>query len=65
MAGGPDKQDQGSFDNDVWKLLQTASSNAPTSATATGYPGQIAYASGFIYVCVAKNVWQSVAIATF
>lgn len=37
----------------------------PASAGATGTAGQIAYESGFLYVCVASNTWQRVAIATW
>lgn len=37
----------------------------PASAGATGTAGQIAYASGFLYICVATNTWQRVAIATW
>lgn len=39
--------------------------SAPASASATGTKGQFAYASGFIYVCVATDTWQRVAIATW
>lgn len=39
--------------------------DAPASASATGKAGQMAYASGFLYVCVADNTWQRVAIATW
>ena len=37
----------------------------PANASATGTAGQIAYASGFLYICVATNTWQRVAIATW
>jgi hypothetical protein len=37
----------------------------PASAIATGTAGQLAYASGWLYVCVATNTWQRVAIATW
>ena len=40
-------------------------STVPASAGATGVAGTITYASGFIYVCVATNTWQRVAIATW
>lgn len=61
MAGGPDKADQGSFDNDVWKLLQTASSNAPASGTSTGYAGQLAFDGTNLYICIAANSWKKIA----
>lgn len=38
---------------------------APATSSSTGTPGQIAYASGFIYVCVAVNTWQRAALTTF
>lgn len=37
----------------------------PASATAAGTAGELAYASGFLYVCVAANTWQRVAIAAW
>ncbi len=37
----------------------------PASAAATGRAGDMAYASGFLYVCVATDTWQRVAIATW
>tara|TARA_Y100000310_G_C20643432_1_gene795248 strand:- start:1439 stop:1750 length:312 start_codon:yes stop_codon:yes gene_type:complete len=39
--------------------------SVPASASASGVPGQIAYASGNLYVCVSSNTWQRVAIATW
>jgi hypothetical protein len=37
----------------------------PASAAATGAAGQLAYEAGFLYVCVAADTWQRVAIATW
>jgi hypothetical protein len=37
----------------------------PASAAATGTAGQLAYEAGFLYVCVAADTWQRVAIATW
>lgn len=37
----------------------------PANATASGIAGQVAYASGFLYVCVATNTWQRTALSTF
>lgn len=37
----------------------------PASATATGTAGQVAYESGFFYICVATDTWERVAIATW
>lgn len=49
----------------VGMLSQTASSAVPATSTSIGTPGQLAYDAGFLYVCVAPNVWKRVAIATF
>jgi len=38
---------------------------APASATAAGTPGQWAAESGFLYICVATDTWERVAIATW
>lgn len=46
-------------------LSGSVPSAVPASATAPGTPGQLRYASGFLYVCVASNVWQRVALATW
>lgn len=40
-------------------------SAAPSSAAAAGSPGQIAFDSGFLYICVAQNSWKRVAIASW
>ena len=45
--------------------LRIASPTVPALATSAGTAGDIAWASGFLYVCVATNTWQRVAIATF
>ena len=37
----------------------------PANATATGTAGQLAYASGFLYVCVATNTWKRVALSSW
>lgn len=37
----------------------------PASAAASGAAGDIAWDSGFIYVCTATNTWKRVAIATW
>ena len=40
-------------------------SSVPASAGAAGTAGQAAYESGFLYICVATNTWERVAIATW
>ncbi len=37
----------------------------PNAANAAGLAGEIAWDSGFIYVCVATNTWKRVAISTW
>ena len=46
-------------------FLNTAMVPVPASATSTGAPGQIAYDSSNLYVCVAVDTWKRVAIATW
>lgn len=38
---------------------------APASAAAAGTKGQMAFDTGFIYVCTALNTWKRIAIATW
>ena len=52
------------------KVTSTATSfniatQTPSSASATGEAGDIAWDSNYIYVCVATNTWKRVAIATW
>ena len=37
----------------------------PATASSAGVAGQVAYQSGWLYICVASNTWQRVAIGTF
>jgi hypothetical protein len=37
----------------------------PATSTSAGVPGQMAYASGYLYVCITANVWQRATLATF
>jgi len=37
----------------------------PATSTSAGVPGQMAYASGYLYVCITANVWQRTTLATF
>ena len=45
-----------------WKTVATT---APLANNSTGQVGQIAYDSGYIYVCVATNSWKRAALATW
>lgn len=40
-------------------------SAVPATAGAAGTAGQVAYESGYLYVCVATNTWLRVAIVTW
>lgn len=40
-------------------------SSVPSSATATGTAGSIAYDSLFLYVCTASNTWKRAALSTW
>lgn len=37
----------------------------PASASATGRAGQIAYDSGYVYVCTATDTWKRAALSTW
>ena len=39
--------------------------NAPASASANGFKGEIRYDSNYIYVCVADNTWKRVALSSW
>lgn len=38
---------------------------APASASSTGTAGQIAYASGFLYICVSTDTWERTTLSTW
>lgn len=46
-------------------LRLTALNTAPASATATGTVGEVRWANGFMYLCVATNSWQRVALVAW
>lgn len=37
----------------------------PASATAAGEPGQMFVVTGFLYVCIATDIWERAVLATF
>ena len=41
------------------------SDTVPATKTSAGTKGQIAFASGFLYVCIATNTWERGAIAAW
>jgi len=40
-------------------------SQAPAAANSTGTAGTFTYEDGFLYMCIATDEWQRVAIATW
>ena len=49
----------------LWADKLVLTTETPASAAAAGTAGQIAWDTGFIYVCTATNTWERVAIATW
>lgn len=45
--------------------LRLRTARTPASAVAAGNAGEICWAAGFLYVCVAANTWRRVAIAAW
>lgn len=43
----------------IWNI----SSTVPTSTSTTCQSGDIAYQTGYLYVCVSDNTWQRTALA--
>lgn len=42
-----------------------ASTSAPTSATDSGFAGEIRYDTNYVYICVATNTWKRSALTTW
>ena len=51
-------------DGTTTKIL-SVSSSVPTSATATGVKGEVAYDAAYMYVCTDANVWKRTALSTW
>lgn len=47
------------------KIDDLLDSTVPTNPTDSCTPSKMAYASGYLYVCVASNTWERVALATW
>ncbi len=45
--------------------LQVAAAAAPSAASDPGNIGEIAWDTGYVYICTASNTWERVAIATW
>lgn len=39
--------------------------SVPSSSSASGNPGDIAYDSSYLYICVAANTWERIALSTW
>lgn len=39
--------------------------NAPSTASSSGYAGQMAYDTSYLYICTATNTWRRIAHATW
>lgn len=55
----------GDVDINGKKFSLGASANVPASANASGTPGQVAYDSNYVYICVAANTWKRAALETW
>ncbi len=55
------------YDGSLWRELFRYPNfvAAPATATSAGTPGQYAYDSGYIYICIAANTWLRAPIATW
>ena len=50
----------------AWELITRPQwVDPPASASAAGTPGQMAYESGYLYICIAIDTWQRAAVATW
>lgn len=47
------------------KRLVLAGSAPPANSTAVGIVGQVAWDTGFLYMCVSNNSWRRIAWSTF
>lgn len=47
------------------QFATAVSSSAPGTSSSTGQAGQIAFDSGYIYVCIATDTWKRAALTTF
>ena len=45
--------------------LVLAQNNAPATASSPGTAGQIAWSSGYVYVCVATDTWKRASLSTW
>lgn len=43
----------------------TISNSVPANSTANGIAGTIRFDSGYIYVCVANNLWKRTTLSSF
>jgi hypothetical protein len=53
------------FKTDECASESAISQATPASAGAAGHKGEIRWDDGFIYVCIADDTWEKVAIASW
>jgi len=53
------------FDNVFCNTLNITDGFAPATSSSTGTQGDVAWDSGFIYICTNTNTWERVAIASW
>jgi|TARA_B100001778_G_scaffold37006_2_gene26790 hypothetical protein len=46
-------------------LNNSAGSTAPSTSSATGVAGQLAFDADYLYVCVSSNTWKRIALTSF
>ena len=67
VAGFENDQSARVFGNLIYAASTgaTASSYVPGSSSGPGVPGQLAWDSGYLYVCVSANSWKRATLGTF
>ena len=55
----------GKVNDNFTELFARRVETVPATATDSGTAGQYAVGTGWLYICVATNTWQRVAIATW
>ena len=67
VAGFENDQSARVFGNLIYAptTSATTSSYVPGSSSGAGVPGQIAWDSGYLYICVSANTWKRTTLSTF
>lgn len=53
------------FNNSAISSVRVPTSSPPANSTASGQTGTVVWDSGFVYVCVANNVWKRAALSSY